>query len=106
MTFKKKDHQKPKPTRVESEIAEGHPVTALNFPIVGIGASAGGLEAFEMFFKACPADTGMAFVLVSHLSPNHHSLLTEILQRSTGMPVAEVVDQDRVAPQSCLHHST
>jgi two-component system CheB/CheR fusion protein len=64
--------------------------------VVGIGASAGGLEAFEAFFRACPADTGMAFVLVPHLAPDHHSLLTEILQRCTVMPVAEVVDQSRV----------
>ncbi len=69
-----------------------------DFPIVGIGASAGGLEAFETFFKACPADTGMAFVLVPHLSPDHHSLLTEILQRCTAMPVAQALAQDRVEP--------
>ena len=62
-------------------------------PIVGIGASAGGLEAFEAFFRACPVDTGMAFVLVPHLDPGHVSLLTEILQRSTAMPVHEALDQ-------------
>lgn len=67
-------------------------------PIVGIGASAGGLEAFEAFFHACPADTGMSFVLVPHLDPDHVSLLTEILQRSTAMPVLEAVDQVAVAP--------
>ena len=68
------------------------------FPIVGIGASAGGLEAFEQFFRACPADTGMAFVLVPHLDPGHESLLTEILQRTTAMPVMQVLDQTRVEP--------
>jgi two-component system, chemotaxis family, CheB/CheR fusion protein len=68
------------------------------FPIVGIGASAGGLEAFEAFFRACPADTGLAFVLVSHLSPDHHSLLTDILQRCTPMPVAQAFDNNRVEP--------
>ncbi len=67
------------------------------FPIVGIGASAGGLEAFEAFFRACPADTGMAFVLVPHLDPGHESLLTEILQRSTAMPVLQALDQVAVA---------
>ena len=67
-------------------------------PIVGIGASAGGLEAFEAFFRACPADTGMAFVLVPHLDPGHESLLTEILQRSTAMPVVQALDQVGVAP--------
>jgi len=67
-------------------------------PIVGIGASAGGLEAYEQFFAACPANTGMAFVLVPHLDPGHQSLLTEILQRGTAMPVVEALDQTRVEP--------
>ena len=58
-----------------------------SFPVVGIGASAGGLEAFEQFFRQVPADCGMAFVLVPHLDPGHASMLTEILQRSTSMPV-------------------
>jgi len=68
------------------------------FPIVGIGASAGGLEAFETFFRACPIDTGIAFVLVPHLDPGHVSLMTEILQRCTAMPVVEALDQIAVAP--------
>jgi two-component system CheB/CheR fusion protein len=67
-------------------------------PIVGIGASAGGLEAFEVFFRACPLDTGLGFVLVPHLDPGHVSLLTEILQRSTAMPVVEALDQVAVEP--------
>jgi len=71
--------------------------TSPSFPIVGIGASAGGLEAFEQFFRACPADTGIGFVLVPHLDPGHVSLLSEILQRSTAMPVLEVIDQAAVA---------
>ena len=71
---------------------------AADFPIVGIGASAGGLEAFEQFFRACPADTGIAFVLVPHLDPGHESLLAEILQRTTTMPVVQVLDQARVEP--------
>ena len=98
MTYNKHDNQNNIPIPLESVIAEDQPFAPVNFPIVGIGASAGGLEAFEAFFKACPADTGMAFVLVSHLSPNHHSLLTEILQRSTSMQVTQVIDQDRVVP--------
>ena len=64
-----------------------------SLPIVGIGASAGGLEAFEQFFHAMPADSGLAFVLVPHLDPSHGSLLTEILQRATTMPVIEALDQ-------------
>ncbi len=66
---------------------------AISFPVVGIGASAGGLEAFEQFFRNTPADIGMAFVLVSHLDPNYHSILTEILQRATLMKVMEAVDK-------------
>jgi two-component system CheB/CheR fusion protein len=57
------------------------------FAIVGLGASAGGLEAFELFFRSIAPDSGMAFVLVPHLDPSHASILTEILQRSTAMPI-------------------
>jgi len=63
-----------------------------------MGASAGGLEAFEQFFRSVPPDSGMAFVLVSHLDPSHASILTEILQRTTAMPVVEAQDQMAVAP--------
>lgn len=73
------------------------PTTAA-FRIVGIGASAGGLEAFEQFFHYIPADCGMAFVLVSHLDPTHASLLVEILQRATTLPVSEAIDHIRVEP--------
>ena len=68
------------------------------FCVVGIGASAGGLDAFERFFRICPVDLGMALVLLQHLDPVHESLLTEILQRSTKMPVVEAIDQVRVEP--------
>ncbi|MDZ4675642.1 MAG: chemotaxis protein CheB [Gemmatimonadota bacterium] len=64
------------------------------FPIVGIGASAGGLPAFEEFFRALPvtAEIGMAFVLVQHLAPDHTSILSELIQRFTTMPVFEITD--------------
>jgi two-component system CheB/CheR fusion protein len=68
------------------------------FPIVGVGASAGGLEAFTQMLSALPTDTGMAFVLVQHLAPRHPSLLAEILSRTTAMPVTEVQDEPRVQP--------
>src|SRR5579864_8917410 len=68
------------------------------FPIVGMGASAGGLEAFEQFFRHLPADSGMAFVLVSHLDPDRASLLKQILQRDTAMPVVEATHQMALAP--------
>ena len=69
-----------------------------SFPIIGIGASAGGLEAFELFFKNVPADSGMAFILISHLDPAHASMLAEILQRISAIPVAEAQDQITVEP--------
>lgn len=77
-------------------VVSAEPLPVTHFSIVGIGASAGGLEAFEQFFRACPADSGMAFVLVPHLDPDHHSLLTEILQRNTTMPVVEAINQAAV----------
>jgi len=73
---------------------------AQGFPIVGIGASAGGLAAFEAFFSGMPADTdpGMAFVLVQHLAPDHKSILTELVKRYTRMQVFEVADGMAVKP--------
>jgi chemotaxis methyl-accepting protein methylase/signal transduction histidine kinase/ActR/RegA family two-component response regulator len=67
-------------------------------PVVGIGASAGGLEAFTQVLKHLPLDTGLAFVLVQHLDPKHESMLTEILSRETRMPVEEVQDGASVQP--------
>ena len=74
--------------------------TGQDFPIVGIGASAGGLAAFEKFFSAMPAksESGMAFVLVQHLSPDHKSILTELVKRYTPMQVYEVEDGMKVEP--------
>ena len=60
--------------------------------VVGIGASAGGLDAFSRLLEALPTDTGMAFVLVQHLDPKHESLLTLLLSSRTGMPVREATD--------------
>ncbi len=70
------------------------------FPIVGIGASAGGLAAFEAFFSGMPVDTapGMAFVLVQHLDPNHKSMLADLIRRYTRMQVFEVQDGMVVRP--------
>ena len=66
--------------------------------VVGIGASAGGLEAFTKLLKNLPVDTGMAFVIVQHLDPNHKSILTDILLKTTKMPVSEVKDNTAVKP--------
>ena len=60
------------------------------FPVVAIGASAGGLEAYKDFFQALSSDTGMAFVLVQHLDPSHDGMFTEIIAKATAMPVEEV----------------
>ncbi|MFA4985964.1 MAG: chemotaxis protein CheB [Candidatus Brocadiia bacterium] len=70
------------------------------FPVVGIGASAGGLAAFEAFFAGMPADSdpGMAFVLVQHLAPDHKSILTELVRKYTRMQVFEVEDGMEVKP--------
>jgi chemotaxis methyl-accepting protein methylase/PAS domain-containing protein len=66
--------------------------------IVGIGASAGGLEALTQFLEHTPADTGMAFVVVQHLDPRHKGMLPELLQRATEMKVVQVTDRIRVRP--------
>jgi len=65
-------------------------------PIIGIGASAGGLEALELFFANVPQDSGMAFVIVQHLDPNYKGMLAELLQRATTMQVFQVKDLMRV----------
>ena len=70
----------------------------LSFPVVGVGASAGGLEAFTRLLRALPIDSGMAFVLVQHLAPAHDSALAGILSRATTMPVTEVMEERRVEP--------
>jgi two-component system CheB/CheR fusion protein len=72
--------------------------THAEFPIVGIGASAGGLEAFTQFLKGLPSKTGMALILIQHLDPTHESMTAEILSRATDMKVSEVKDGTRVEP--------
>ena len=83
-----------------SPITSRDSVSTKHFPIVGIGASAGGLAAFEAFFSGMPAftDSGMAFVLVQHLAPDHKSILTGLIQRYTRMLVSEVEDGMEVQP--------
>lgn len=71
-------------------------------PVVGLGGSAGALEALKVFFEAMPSDTGMAFVVVTHLSPDHESLMADILQHITAMPVVQVTGMVRLEP-SCVY---
>ncbi|WP_310417620.1 CheR family methyltransferase [Chamaesiphon sp. OTE_8_metabat_110] len=68
------------------------------FAIVGVGASAGGLDAFKQLLRHLAIDTGMAFVLIQHLAPEHQSLLAELLGRTTAMPVCEVTEGMEIAP--------
>ena len=71
---------------------------ATKFLIVGMGASAGGLEAFKEFFEAMPDAPGMAFVLVQHLDPTHKSLMVSLLKNHTKMSVTQVLDNTKVVP--------
>ncbi len=70
----------------------------ISFPIVGIGASAGGLEALEQFFQNVPKKCGIAFVVIQHLDPNHVGIMPELLQRTTEMKVVQVTDHLQIEP--------
>jgi two-component system CheB/CheR fusion protein len=94
-----KTEESPKAKRVRkatSPSQEGK----LDFPIVGIGSSAGGLEALQELFTNMPKDTGMGFVVVSHLDPSHISILPELLQKCTVMPVTQAKDGMAVKPNN------
>ncbi len=84
--------------RREPASPEDGAVRGTAHPVVGIGASAGGLEAFRLLLKSLPPDTGLAFVLVQHLDPGHESMLTSLLSKATQMPVAEVKEGMRAEP--------
>ena len=89
------------PVSTETAVAiPDNPTPSAPFPIVGIGASAGGLEAFTQLLTALPLDTGMAFVLVQHLDPEHESALTQILSRATSLPVCDVINNQLVQPNN------
>lgn len=70
----------------------------MSFPLVDIGASAGGLQAVKAFFSQMPNDPGMAFAVVLHLSPHHQSIADRIIQEATGMPVRQVTGRVRIEP--------
>ncbi|MEO0456349.1 MAG: CheR family methyltransferase [Cyanobacteria bacterium P01_A01_bin.114] len=74
--------------------------TVPDFFVVGIGASAGGLRALEEFFENMPSDSGATFVVVQHLSPDHKSLMSELLERRTNMPVKRVTEQMALTPNT------
>ncbi|MCP4157999.1 MAG: chemotaxis protein CheB, partial [bacterium] len=85
---------------MEKKQASGEDTTA--FYIIGIGASAGGLDSFEKFFTHIPSDSGMAFVLFQHIAPDHKSMLPDLLKKFTSMEVYEVKDSMKVRP-NCIY---
>ena len=87
----------PAPDAAEQDEVQPRP-RGSDFPIVGVGASAGGLDAFRQLLGALPTDTGMAFVLVQHLDPSHESILAELLAKGSRMPVSEVRGDTLVEP--------
>jgi two-component system CheB/CheR fusion protein len=94
----KSSPRKPVKSSHKAPTAINAKVSSRMFPIVGIGASAGGLEAFSELLRYLPERTGMAFVLVQHLDPKHESGLQEILSRTTKIPVTEVTQGMVVQP--------
>ena len=77
---------------VSKKQLQPHELRTAPFPVAGIGASAGGLEALKIFLENLSPATGMAFVIIQHLSPNHESILPELLEKKTTMPVVTVED--------------
>ncbi|MDR6536579.1 PAS domain S-box protein [Variovorax soli] len=92
------------PDRAEEANAERHddvhPMSASKVPVVGLGGSAGAIASLGTFFRSVPNDSGLAFVVVLHLSSEHESTLAELLQRSTGMPVLQVQDTLKIEPNT------
>ena len=93
---------RPKKAAAASPPENPAPPPSVAFPIVGIGASAGGLEALEQFMASVPAGSGMAFVVVQHLDPTRKGLMVELLQRTTRMKVIQVKDRTKVHPD-CVY---
>lgn len=87
-------------TKTPATPSDGSKDTSKPFPVVGFGASAGGLEAFTLVLKNLDPNLGMAYILIMHLSPNHKSSLTEILQHKTKMKVHTVKDGMEVKPNN------
>jgi two-component system CheB/CheR fusion protein len=95
------DTSKPKTAKLTDE-KKTVLASSVQFPIVGIGASAGGLEALEQFFENMPNDNGMAFVVIQHLDPNYVGIMPELLQRITKMKVFQASDALKVKP-NCVY---
>lgn len=84
-----------KTSAIKKRSRDGHKV-----PMVGIGASAGGLEPFERFFDAMPVNSGIAFVVIQHLSPDFESMMDELLSRHSSMDIQRVIDDLEVKPNT------
>jgi chemotaxis methyl-accepting protein methylase len=103
----KQDHQKKKTGAMIKKAKMGLQPDSIqgvdhSFPIVGIGASAGGLEALELFLGNVPEKSGMAFVVVQHLDPTHKGIMVELLQRATSMQVVQIKDRMKIEPD-CVY---
>jgi len=83
-----------------SRLAASRVTTAIGLRIVGLGASAGGLEPLQQFLAGVPTGSGLAYVVVQHMDPTHKALLAELLQRATSMPVREAVNAQRIEPDA------
>ena len=83
-----------------SRFAAPRATTAVGLRIVGLGASAGGLEPLQQFLAGVPTGSGLAYVVVQHMDPTHKALLAELLQRATSMPVREAVNGQRIEPDA------
>jgi len=102
----RKKKKQAKETRQKSDVRATSPVKSAedkkSFPIVGIGASAGGLETLKVFFSSMPADADIAFVVIQHLSPRHKSIMSSLLEKHTRMPVREIQDGMDISP-NCVY---
>jgi len=85
-----------------SESPAGSPLPLGRLPVVGIGASAGGLEALQAFFSKVPADSGMAFVVITHMRPSRESLLPELLRNVTGIPIVSAGSSIPLEPNTIV----
>lgn len=94
---KRADRRRAAPPKPSAD-AEPRALEAAAFPVVGIGTSAGGLEALELFFHGVPLDSGMAFVVVQHLDPTHQGMLVELLQRAVPIAVVQAAERMPVFP--------
>lgn len=100
------DREPSKPANGEAAKLPNGEASKSEAMVVGIGASAGGLAALKTFFELVPAESGLAFVVVVHLSPDHESHLAELLQPGVRIPVEQVNSTALLKPNHVLYHST